>query len=715
LSEGARPAEWRNTIRVGADFFDVLGVHAEVGRTFGPGDEIRGNDRVLVITHALWRDRFEGATNVIGRSVRCDGEMFDIVGVLPASAYDRRMFGNAGIFRPLGLIDEEKVDRTRPFLTVLGRRDLGVSAKQGRAFVESFGARLAAEFPRENAETGWRCKGLHESTVQASALGLTLMLLSLSGFVLLIACCNLTNLLLARAVARAREFAVRAALGASNPQLLRPLVVESMILAGVGGVVALFASATASNWFRAQALRSGDLPFELRMDWRVLAFAFLVSGVAILSFSIAPALFTTRLRLNEALKSGSRGSSPGRGHERLRQVLVVGQFALAMVLLAGAGFFVRGSDNLLRQSPGWIAANVVEGSIQLPASRYAGEGRVSAFCAQARERLAALPGAQSACLGYSLPYGGLGASSRFVPEGRRESPARSEPPVMVNGVTPSFFDVTATPLLAGRFFTDKDSSKAARVVIVSKGLAQALFPNQDPVGRRVADAESTPSQWAEIVGVVADVHSMDVSTGLGEFQLYQPIAQNEWHDGDGKPAVIFLAVRFLGTLSQAMVKSIQSAMNEIDPDLPVRDLIPATTMVERTTAYTDLMRRLLIAFALLGLFLAAIGIYGVIARLVALRTGEIGVRMALGAKSMDVMRLVLGSGIRLALSGAVVGTVGGIGLTRVLGSLLPGMQTDGAPVMVGTTVVLVGCAVVACWLPARRAARINPITALRTE
>ena len=714
LAEAGRPAELIGAMRVSADFFDVLGVRPERGRTFLAGEDVKGNDRVAVISHALWRDRFAGAGDVVGRTVRLDGEPNEIVGVLPESAQDRRLFERIDVFRPLGFGDAERATRDASWLSILGRRGPGVSASKGEAFVAAFGARLAGDFPAEHRGSRWVSEGLRESTMSPTGRQVVLMLLGLSGFVLLIACSNLANFLLARTVARAREFAVRATLGASRLRLVRPLVLECVLLAVAGGVGAVVVAGWAADWVRTQGPGDGA-PIELATDWRVLGFAFGAAALTVLFFGVTPALVASRVDLNDSLKSRSRGSTAGRGHRRFRHVLIVGQFALTLVLIVSAGCFVRGADNVLRRGRGWDSDRVIQGQVQLPVDRYPGGEEAAAFYRRVIDRLEQVPGVEAAAVSYALPYRTPGNVGRFAAEGQEASPEARGAPVMINGVTPSYFDVTGTRLVGGRHLDETDTAAGRRVAVVNESMARAMFPGGDAVGKRVGPAGQNSGDWLEVVGVVADVRYVDVANATDPFQLYQPIVQTTWYYGDGKLADVILSARAAGVAPQSLTAAFREAVAAVDPDLPVRDLVPADTVVRRVLSNLYFVRELLVAFAALGLVLAVVGIYGVIARTVIQRTGEIGIRTALGARGADVMRLVLGSGLRLALVGAGIGLVGAAALSRLLVSFLPGMQTNGGAVLAAATVFLVVVALAACYLPARRAAAIDPVVALRHE
>jgi predicted permease len=708
VSEPGAPAEIVSGLRISTNLFSTLGAQPQLGRGFRPDEARWGHHRVLVISHRLWQNRFAGDGQIVGRTVRVGGEPHEIVGVMPASMNDWRHLGSFDLFRPLGLTEEEASDRRATLLRLVGRRESALSRAQGEALVAGFGRRLAADFPDVNAGSTWRTLPIYDSVIPEGAKGIVGMLIGLSGFVLLIACSNLANLLLARTVGRSRELAVRSALGASRARLLRPLFVESLLLALAGGVCAIQVAVWTHGWLNSfQARVSGDFSV-FAVDWRVLAWAFGASVCTALFFGVAPALFALRLDLNDALKSGARGSVGDRGHRRFRQVLIAGQFALAMVLLAGAALFVRGLHDWNNRRFGWESAPLVTGTMLLPTSSYPSGQQVTDFQRLALARLEALPGVSSASVSYSMPFFGLAEPRKYQVAGR-ETPQRGQEPVAVtNGVSPHYFETVGTRLLDGRTFKESDTLTAAKVFVINQAMAKGLFAGENPLGRRIARAGGETVEWGEIVGVVDDIRSAGSDRLAVAYQIYQPMAQEPRHASE-------IAVRASGVAPSTLVESIRTTMMALDPDLPVRQLQPAVEMVARAGNYQSIIGRLLSLMALLGLGLASLGVYGVIARSVAQRTGEFGVRLALGAQALDITRLVLGSGAKLALVGTSLGLLGAIGVTRLIAAGFPGLRTSSGPVLGGVTLLLVGVALVACYLPARHASRISPTQALRTE
>ena len=704
FSEPGRATQW---LRVSANLFDVLGVPPALGRMFHPDEELGAQHRVVVISHALWRDRFASAPDIIGRTLLGNDQPYEIVGVLPPAAGDHRLFGQVGIFSPLGFDDESRRGRSTHAISILGRRNARVSPSAGDAFIAAFGARMAADFPKDNEKTGWRSEGLPQSATGPAGRVLLGMLLGLSGFVLLIACSNLANLLLARTIERTREFAVRAALGASRLQLIRTLVLESLILAAVGGTGALVVASSTTSWLRSVIANGGGPSFEFPMDWRVLSFALGVSLLTLFLCGIGPALFTGRISTNETLKSGGRGTTADRRQQRVRHALIIGQFALAMTLLAGAGFFIRGAANLLTEHYGWNAEHVVQGDISLPSTRYPDGESITAFHRRLIERVQQLPGVTTVSVSYGLPYVGLRGDGRFVVEAAGTAGRRPGIPGQVERHH-------AVVLRRHRNASRRRSIvHRRRHVVVSQGRDRQRDDGADAVpgghalGARIGDATETPD-WMEVVGVVADVRSIDVAQAPSSFQLYQPAAQDPRHD-------FMVAARTAGVAGGSVSAAIGAAVADLDPDLTVRALMPVTARMQEVTSQMALMQQLLMAFAVLGLLLASLGIYGAMARMVAHRTNEIGLRMALGAQVSHVVGLVFRSGGRIVAIGAGAGLLGAFGLSRLLASVLPTMETDSSLVGAAGAALLTAVAFAACYLPARRATRVNPVDALRAD
>src|SRR3954463_11125489 len=504
LSEPGQPAEVVRALRVTANLFSVLRVQPQLGRNFLPKEDVPGNDRVVILSQRCWQQRFGGARDIIGRSIRVDGEPHEVVGVLPGWFNEWRHLGPFDFFRPLALDQQKSSDRRTTFLRLIGRRHDQLSEADATGFIANFGARLARDFPEVNAGTVWHPIALNGTALPTNALGLLALLVGLSAFVLLIACSNLANLLLARTMARAREFAVRGALGASRLQLLRPLLNESLLLAFAGGVCSVVVARWAADWMSLRTVSENGERFNFAFDWHVFGWAFVASAITAIAFGLAPALFALRLNVNDTLKSGARGSTGSRGHRRFRHGLIVGQFALAMTLLAGAAMYARAFDELSNSRGGWESERLVTGTFILPTASYADPDKINTFHRLTLERLQALPGVASVSISSFTPFFNWGDVRKYIVEGRDLPQPGQEPAAVVNSISAAYFDTYQTHVLAGRAFNERDTLTSMKVFIISQTTATALFGNESPIGRRLAQTGAGNAQWGEIVGMAAD-------------------------------------------------------------------------------------------------------------------------------------------------------------------------------------------------------------------
>jgi putative ABC transport system permease protein len=706
VAEPGQPAEMTLGVRASANLFATLGSGVPLGRGFRPDEEVAGNHRVLVLSHRYWQNRFGGAADVVGRTVRVDGEAYEIVGVLPETFSDWRHLKFADLFQPLVFDEATSRDRDGTWIRLVGRRSASIERAQAAAFVREFGARRAAEFPATNGGTSFVATPIVETFLPGTGRRMIGMLIGLSGFVLLIACSNLANLLLARTMARAREFALRAALGGSRAQVLRPLVLETLLLALAGGACALAVARWTFDWLAVHSAGDSGVGIDLQLDWAVLAWAFSACVFTAVAFGVAPALFAQRLDLNRTLKSGGRGSTGDAGHRRFRNALIVGQFALAMVLLAGAALFAYGIHDLNHRHRGWAAEPLVTGTMVLPATAYRSDKEVADLHRLALDRVEALPGVASASISYALPFFPLGETRRYLVAGQPAPETGHEPSAALNGVSPRYFETLGIQVLQGRAFQAQDTAGSPKVYVINQSMAQALFGTESAIGQRLGRVGETTT--GEIVGVVGDVEPVYTDRAPVRHQVYQPLAQEPRR-------LTELAVRADGVAPEALVAAIRTAIMSLDPDLPVRKLQPAPKTIARANYQLGVLASLLNALALLGLGLASLGVYGVIARTTAQRTAEFGIRLALGARAADITRLVLTSGAKLALLGSALGVLGALGVVRLIVSGFPGMRFEALPVLCGAALLLGVVAQVACYLPARAASRISPSEALRTE
>ncbi len=705
LSEADRPPEVLGGARASAGYFHVLGLNMELGREFSADEDQPGRNQVIILSHSLWVSRFNADPAIIGRSVRLDGQPNEIIGVASPLARDNRTIGAPELYRPLALTPGDLAERVDHAFDIIGRYRAGITVAEADARLAAISAGLAASDPAEYEGRHLRAVSLRPA-LQGTGRQMVFTLIGLSGFVLLIACANLANLLLARALARTREYAIRGALGASRLQLIRPLAVECALLAVVGGALGLLVCSWTNAWMAREFAASGtDIAFAA--DWKLLGYAFGISLITGLFFGVAPAWMLSRVSVNETLKSGTRGATGDRSQNRLRQILIAGQFALALVLLSGAVFFVRGLEHILTRDAGWNASRVLRGILVVPESRYPDTASMMRLYDQILGRVSALPGVEAAAICYDVPAFGFKSGHGFIIEGQPPAAPGQEPGAPINGITPGYFNTLGTRLVRGRDFAPADRSDSPHVIILNETMARKLFPAGDAVGRRLAYSDDKVPNWIEIVGVVEDVRPLNFGNTAASFQTYIPLSQATW-------SYVALCVRS-AVPPATLGETIRRAITGLDQDLPVKELAPVSDFIQRNLQDFRAIIQLLIGFAALGLFLAALGIYGVIARLVAQRTNEIGIRMALGAQVGHIARLILGAGLRLVLIGTGIGLLLSVALSRFLASVMPGLATNSIPGIAGAVVLLIAVALLACWLPARRATRISPVEALRAE
>ena len=703
--EGRTPVNL-NALRVSASFFPALGLQPELGRFFN-ADEDRPGNHVIILSYATWQAQFGGDRSIIGRNVRVDGEATTVVGVMSAAFSSVFLWGPGDVFRPLALSDTEKRDFDGADYQLLARIHPDISLQQLNTRLATLAERLAVVRPREHSKDGLRAVTLQSTTVNPATVGISWLLVGLAGFVLLIACANLANLQLARAISRSHEFAIRAALGASRSRLLRPLLSESLVLSVMGGALGILVALWANDWISTRLSSNGFVKFTLSLDWRVILFTIGVSLATGLFFGLVPAWLMTRVRVNDALKSGTRGNTGDRAQHRLRHALIVAQFALALVLLAGAGFFIRGLDRLLSIDPGWNQHSVLQAVINLPAAKYATPAQSYAFYTQLQERLASLPGVENVTVAWTLPLFQFLTSRSFVVEGRDPPPAGHEPIAFINGVTPSYLDTLKIKLRSGRNFTEADNLSSTPVVMINESLARTLFSNDNPIGHRIGGIDAKNRVWYEIVGVVPDTgFAAGIVAPSTPHLVLRPLAQETWN---------YVTVAVRAPAASTLTGPMRQAITNLDPNLALQQFNTVDEMVKIATGSFSMIKTILTSFALLGLFLAALGLYGVIARIVVQRTPEIGVRVALGAQGRDVVWLILRSGLKLTLFGAAFGLLGAFGLGQVLVRILPGMPVKDPLIFGGMTLLLVAIGLFACWLPARRATKVDPMVALRAE
>lgn len=708
LTEPDRPAEVLISLRVSPEFLPTLGVRPLHGRWFAPEEDVPGSN-VVILTERLWRRWFNRDPGVIGRTLRIDGQAVTVVGVMPANLAAPIVFDAFDLLRPMALTEEERATRTERWMHLVARLHPGQSRTKAQAEMDTVAARLQRDHPEDYAQTGFNVMPLHASGADDASRRVTWLALGLAVFVLLIACANLANLQLVRASGRAHEYAVRAALGASRGHLLRPLLVESLLLSFAGGAVGLLVACGCNGWIGAHVvMRNAPVGHALPLDHRVLAFTFAATLLTGVLASAAPAWLLAHGAPGAALKEQGRSRTASRQQNAVRRGLVVGEFALALVLLGGAGMMLGGLDRFLHRPLGWRPEGLLHGFIPTQTPAYADPADTLRFYERVCERMAQLPGVESAGFSWEVPVEGYHTARPFAPEGRPLAEDGAAPVAFFNGVLPGFFEVMAIPLLSGRDFSRRDDLQAPRVAIVNETLARTLWPGESAIGKRLSSGPPEAQVWLEIVGVVGDVdYPASLTRPATPFQIYLPFAQEIWHWG----AVILRAK----AAPEGLVETLRQTVAEFDRDIPVWEPRATSAEINRRLANSTLISQLLGGVALLGLFLAALGIYGVMAQTVVQRTPEIGVRLALGADARDIHRLVMGSGIRMALVGTTAGLVGVYLVGQLLANRMPELPSTGIALQLGAVAALLAAAGLACWLPARRAMQVDPLTALRTE
>jgi len=694
--------------RVSSSFFDVIGVQPALGRGFLPGESKPGTAPVAVLGYSLWRDRFGSDPKVLGHSISLNGLSYNIVGILTQDLDVPFQSTDIWIPRPyeFSLFPPERINTGSGYLLGYGRLKPGVSIAQATAELDTIAKAYAKAFPA-NTDAGAFGTLIPASLTDSTVGGVreTLwVLLGAVGFVLLIACANVANLLLVRAAGRRKETAVRAALGASTVQLARQFLTESVLLALAGGGLGVLVASAGVQFLNSRQ----NLPLPrtngIGVDTRVLLFSLAISLLTGILFGLAPIWRAAKVNLSDALKESSRGSSSGPRRNRLGATLVVAELALSVVLLVGAGLLLRSFVQLLRVNLGFTPENVLTFQISLPTAKYSQPYQKTDFYRDVRERISALPPVRSVATAFMVPPNSGTFAPYLVDSMPPELPRGQRPVAVWNSISPSYFQTLGISLLRGRYFTDADNENAADVAIISESLAKLYWPNADPLGHHIQIArQRTPS---EIVGVVADVHNQGVGAHPID-ELYTPLPQRPW-------PVMTVVVKTAGNPLQ-IVPDVRSAIAAVDRDQPITQLQSLDSSMTDSVAQQRLSAFLLGIFAVVALILASVGIYGVTSYAVAQRTQEIGIRIALGAQTRDVLLLVLGFGARLAVIGVVAGIAAAFALTRLMQNLLFQISPTDPITMTAVSLTLAGVALLACYIPARRATRVDPVIALRSE
>jgi putative ABC transport system permease protein len=694
-------------LRVSAGFFPVLGVKPFLGRTFLPEEETLGRDREVVLSYGLWKGRYAGDPSLVGRTIRVDGADFTVVGVMPPDFEWQFWGGPRQLWVPVGYTKTDFSRSQNSFLSI-ARLKPDVSQAQARAEMEAIASRLQKQYPNENATMGGTVTPLADFDMQGLRRTM-LALLAAVAFVLLIGCVNVANLLLARGAARQNEFAIRRALGAAGFRIARQLLTESVLLALAGGAAGLLLADWSSRLlFHAFKLGALNLPLrsvgEISIDGRVFAFALLVSCVTGILFGVAPALSALRGDVNETLKEGGRTGRTGGGN-RLRQVLVASEVALALVVLCGAGLMIKSVTQLLGVDPGLNPKNVLTMGMSVPQEEiYVGPPGLPRFCQDLKEHAGAVPGVLSVSAIGHLPFQG-NAGRGFQIEGRPAADPANMPGANYSVACPGYLRTMGIPILKGREFTRQDTLSAPGVIVINETMARLNWPKENAVGKAIRLGGSDGPRLT-VVGVFGDVHHTGLDAPM-RAQFFRPYMQAGW-------PVMNVVVRTINAPA-GFTTPVKKALAEVLPDRPVSGVQTMEEIVHNSTGSRRFPMLLLSVFSILALVLAAVGIVGVVGHSVVQRTHEIGIRMALGAGTIDVLRLMVNSSMAWVLVGLVAGAAGSAGLTRLLSGMLYNVRPLD-PVVLGTvSLLLAAVALLASYLPARRATKIDPIVALRVE
>ena len=688
-----------------ADYFHVLGVAPLVGRTFLPEEEKPGKNHVAVLSYSLWQSRFGRDRDLAGKSITLDGAPYTVVGIMPPGF---EYPPSTQLWTPLTPLPEAANDRAYRYLRVMARLKPGVTLQQAQLEMNTIARRLASAYPKTNKDEDATNIITLQQMISGDIRPALLVLLCAVGFVLLIACANVANLLLARAARRQKEVAVRAALGASRSRLVRQFLTESVLLGLAGGAFGLALASWCMGALVAMfppTIFNLSIPHveKISIDGWVLSFAVAVSLLTGVIFGLVPALQAGRADMNESLKESGRrlaGSVPSR---RFRGSLVIAEVALSSILLTAAGLALKSFVHLLGGDPGFNPEHVLTLRVLLPQYKYKTDAQQIAFSNRALDQIRSLPGVQAAGTVTFLPLSGWWGGRTVSLEGS-STPEDQRPMAVWSSVTPGYFPALGIPLLKGRFLTDRDDQGAPQVAIISKTLARQLTPNVDPVGERI-NVQGVKGV-VEVVGVVDDVHQRGMTSQMTS-EIYLPFSQAPmW--------IICFAVRTASDPA-GLAKAVQRAIWAVDKDQSIGYVMPMDQLASESLAPQRVVTLLLGVFAGVALILAAVGIYGVIAYSAGQRTHEIGIRMALGARRADLLRLVVGQGMLLTLVGVGAGLIAAFGLTRLMSSMLYGVRPTDLATFAVVSLVLAGVAMLASYIPARRAATVDPMVALRYE
>jgi putative ABC transport system permease protein len=702
VAEPGQPPELQYGMEVTANFLTTLGVQPILGRGFAPDEDQPGKDNVVILTDSYWRHRFAADPKIIGKTLRIGTANNTVIGVLPPAFGVPLIWFGCGYLVNMTVWPPWANERTGSWISLIGRLRPGVSLPTAQAELSTLAARLDRDHPAENGLNGLRATGLAASFVDGNTRRLYWLVVGLAALVLVIACSNLASVQLARAFGRSHEFAVRSALGASRFDLMGPLLLESLLLTLAGGIlgvaVAYWANHLVSHYF------TGN--FEIHIDGRVALFATLASLVTGLTFGLAPAWLASRVPTSDALKESSRGSTSGRVQRRLKFTLIVGQLAMALVLVSASSSFSIAVKQFFKRDLGWRPAGLVSGILNLPYEIYKEDAKKPVLVLELLEKLGQIPGVARVSLASSVPINGYQDQKKIIVEGAAPIPTGQEPTAYVIAVDNGFFTTMGIPLSEGRSVPATFKEGDPNVVVVNEAMARQYWPGESAIGKRVKFTDI--KEWQEVIGVVGDASmATNFDTPPTRFEIYRPLQAQTgiWYN--------FILKSTLPP--DTLVQPIRKTIGSINRDFIVEEVGGVPQLLENMLAGNNLMIVTLGSFAVIGLLIAIVGLYGVISQVTMQRGREIGVRMALGADYSAVVRLILSQGGVLILVGVVFGLAGAYGVGAVYRQTMPGLGLPSVGLQVAIALVLCAVGLVACYFPARRAGRIDPVTALRAE
>ena len=689
-----------------ADVFKILETPPLLGRTFTAEECVAGRDTVVLLTEELWRKQFGAKPDAVGQTIRINGRVFTIIGVLPKAYSAIFLFGETQYFRPLVYAKDQLTARDRREFGILARLAPGVSAPQALAGLAPLSDRWAKDFPRLYPNYHMRMQTAGSVGGSANVAIITLQL-GLAAAILAIACANLANLQMARAAGRLRDLAIRSALGASRWMLIKQQLIESLILSITGGALGLLIANWSNNLIGRNIRLGLTTTLDLPIDGRVLGFNAAVSILAGLGFGLVPAWLASRTDVNETLKQQSRGTTGGKSQGWIRSILVVGQVALSLALLSVAGMMIHGLNRTINARPSWDSESILTANVQIDEHSYETPEKRRAFHDALAARLAVIPGIESSTLASMLPTGGGNKEEDIFKEGQ-DSALPNLPKGITFLVTPKYFKTLGIHVLEGRTFPENVAPTSVEQTVVNQSLARHFWPNESAVGKRLGTKEADGKiTLREIIGVVADVEDAIVfAEPTTRMQYYTTLTHNPWS---------WFQVVVRGSNPKRFANDLRHAVADISPDVAARNVWTLEDMRDQFLHNLVVINGVLLAFALLGLALASVGLYGIVANSVSQRLAEFGIRLALGARQADILRIVLIQSLRLTLIGLVLGAIGsyflGVGLRQSLGPLI----TQNYAILAATSLVIFGVAFAATWFPARRATAADPIAALRAE